>query len=168
MHRPFGIFLLFSCVGQLVAAEPTSLPDAWFHTQEFTLMNIPAKDAAEGIGNYMKAKRKLFRLADPTKVPSQCTITPKIDTNSLVCRATEDELLEIAALIKKLDRCPDQIVIRVEVSQTGPDKKKVILSRPTIRTLADQTAVIEFGTEDSFMTIEMTPRVIRGDVETKE
>lgn len=168
MHRSLSILLLFSTVGRLMAAEPTSLPDAWFHIQEFTLMNIPAKDAAEGIGNYMKAKRELFRLADPNKVPSQCTITPNIDTNSLVCRATQNELLEIASLIKKLDRSPDQIVIRMEVSQTGPDQKKVILSRPTVRTLADQTAVIEFGTEDSYMTIKMTPRVIRGDVEAKE
>ncbi len=154
--------------GQTVAEEPTALPDEWFETQEFFLQSIPAKPTAEAIGNYLKAKRNLQRLVDPAKVPSQFTITPNTDTNCLVCRATEDELLEIAALIKKLDRSPDVITIQLEVSQTGPDRKKVVLCKPTVRTHADQTAVIEFGSEESFMTIKLTPKVIRGELEAKE
>ena len=162
MRFRWMIFVLIGSAQILSADQPTP-PPVDQQTQVFPLMKILAKPAADAIRNYLNAKHDLEKLADPTKRPAQFTIKARVETNSLLCTADKATLAEITALIEKLDRIEDRVEIDVVVSRTGPDGKKVILTRPTVRTLAGREAEIQFGTDKSYMTIQMTPRVFRED-----
>ncbi|WP_166821760.1 hypothetical protein [Thalassoroseus pseudoceratinae] len=148
---------------RILSADQPATPSMDQQTQIFPLMKVPAKSAADAIRNYLNAKHDLERLTDPTKKPLQFTIQARVETNSLLCTADKATLAEITALIEKLDRIEDRVEIDVVVSRTGPDGKKVVLTRPTVRTLAGREAEIQFGTDKSYMTIQLTPRVFRED-----
>lgn len=167
MRLSVALLFLIIPLGNLAAEQPTGPTQ---QTKVFPLANVPAKAAADAIENYLNAKRTLEKLQDPTKEHSKFTITPNIDPNHLMIKATEHDLDEIKTIIKELDQSPDEIVIDLVVSQTTPDGKTVILSRPQARTLNGGKTILEFGSCDSRqtrLTIELNPRVIRGNNKIK-
>lgn len=145
-------------------ASPGQDPERF--TQVVRLRNVPAKEAAAGVENFLRAKHELARLRDDSITAFSFVIEAEAVTNSLLISADRRMHDEIVALIREIDRDRMQLTISMNISIKSADGRTRNLSRPVIRTLNGTAAALEIGigqvewqAGDS-LEIQLTPNVL--------
>ena len=136
-------------------------------TTVYRLKNIAAADAASVLGTQLQKqfqKQDLDRQIDRVISRLPVVIVAEPVTNSLRVSAESAYADEIARLLQEFDRTPDQVVLKTSIRMKAADGTMKILSRPQIRTLVKQPAMVQIGLEDgSTLEIEVIADVIHGE-----
>jgi len=130
-------------------------------TTVYKLKNAAVEDVARAINDWLSQRAIMEGVArDAIK---QTVIVPEMVSNSLIVSTTLDDegVNELDALIRALDTRPDMVKVKVVIKQKK-DGKETILTEPTMVTLDNMQARFSVGTETDSITVELTPRVIRG------
>ena len=130
--------------------------------QVYRLNNAAVNDVAESVNQWLQGKLKSNKATVRGFIcNAPVIIVPDPVTNSLIVSVASDfgEAVELDAIIRELDRAPNQIEIQAVIKKTV-NGQATVLSSPSLLMLENTTGSITVDTPEGELTLELTARIV--------
>ncbi len=146
------------------SVTPAKPADSSRRTVVYRIKNVPALGVAKAVNLQLTAMLEDKLKHEGFIVDSPIVIIPEVTLNSLMVSAKPSHLEAIAEMIRMLDKAPTQIMIQVRIEEVEGGKTTV-LSRPQVITLDGTEAIVEIGSDNKTLRVQLTPHVVQQDEE---